>query len=273
MRNEVERLLDETAREDGFLTAPPWNGPLLPQLVSSTEPGDLLDERHRIEDRLAAGGLAIVYRATDTVVGRPVIVKVMCASARQNQRLKERFEREMKALARIDHPGVVGILDVGELDDGSPFLIIQFIDGVSMREGLQQGPFDPTRVAHLVRALGSALSAAHGAGVAHQDVKPENIMSQRVGENETLKLIDFGIAKIDRDPESGLASVAVAGTVRYMAPEQFQRNGRHSVADGGSRHECVSTRAPVSSRLISRMWACASRSTCFGATASNWCDW
>jgi hypothetical protein len=136
----------------------------------------------------------------------------------------------MTALSRIDHPSVVGILDVGEIQDGSPFLVIQFVNGVSLREALQHGPLDHQRAARLLRELGSALSAAHAAGVAHQDLKPENIMLQRFDDGaEGLKLIDFGIAKIDRTGlETGLTSIIVAGTVRYMAPEQFQ--GEHSTA-------------------------------------------
>jgi tRNA A-37 threonylcarbamoyl transferase component Bud32 len=148
----------------------------------------------------------------------------MRAAGRGNRPLKARFEREMQALSRIDHPGVVGILDVGDLADGSPFLVIQHIEGVSLRELLAGGPLESSRAAGVLRQLGAALSAAHAAGVAHQDLKPENVMVQHLSDgSETLKVIDFGIAKVERSQvEAGVTTIMVAGTVRYMAPEQFQ---------------------------------------------------
>jgi len=136
---------------------------------------------------------------------------------------------EMQALARIDHPGVVGILDVGELADGSPFLVIQHIPGVSLRTLLSAGAIPPGRAAVILRGLGGALGAAHKAGVAHQDLKPENILLQAPRDgSETVKLIDFGIAKIDQSEVEGVTTIMVAGTVKYMAPEQFE--GRNSPA-------------------------------------------
>jgi tRNA A-37 threonylcarbamoyl transferase component Bud32 len=231
LRAEVDRLLADGAREDSFLAEPAWadafsTGTPLPSLG----PGDVVNQRYCIEASVAGGGQALVYRATDTVLSRPVIVKVMRASGRHSRVLKSRFEEEMKALSRIDHPGVVGILDVGELADGCPFLVIQYVNGVSLRAELRNGPLEPKRAARLLRELGSALSAAHAAGVAHRDVKPENIMVQRFDDgSEALRLIDFGISKVERVGLDGpLTSAMVAGTIRYMAPEQFE--GKHSVA-------------------------------------------
>jgi serine/threonine protein kinase len=231
LRSEVERLLADGGREDSFMSEPVWADAFSAlALTPSLDPGDVVNHRYCIEASVAGGGQALVYRATDTVLSRPVIVKVMRASGRHNLLLNSRFEQEMKALSRIDHPGVVGILDVGELEDGCPFLVIQYVNGVSLREELQKGPLEPPRAAHLLRELGSALSAAHAAGVAHRDVKPENIMLQRLSDgSETIKLIDFGICKIDRASlGEGIATVSVAGTIRYMAPEQFE--GENSTA-------------------------------------------
>jgi serine/threonine protein kinase len=231
LRAEVDRLLADAAVEDDFLEEPVWREPFsLTGLLPLVAPGDLLKDRYRVEAAVASGGQAQVFRATDIVLSRSVVVKVMRTSGRLKKLLASRFEQEMEALSRIDHPSVVGILDVGEIQDGSPFLVIQYVNGISLREALQQGPLDHERAARLLRELGSALSAAHAAGVAHQDLKPENIMLQRFDDGaEGLKLIDFGIAKIDRTGlDAGLTSVIVAGTVRYMAPEQFQ--GEHSTA-------------------------------------------
>lgn len=225
LRSEVEALLASDV-DDDFLKQTPWTlirdaiGPTTHALTT----GELLKERYRVHDCLAEGGQAVVYRGTDEVLSRPVVIKIMRADTRHNRLLKARFEQEMKALSCVDHPGVVGILDVGDLPDGSPFLVIQFINGVSLREVLAGGPLDRERAVNILRHLGAALSAAHAGGVAHQDLKPENIMLQRLGDGtEVIKLIDFGIAKVDRSSTTpGTTTVMVAGTVRYMAPEQFQ---------------------------------------------------
>lgn len=227
LRSAVEALLAQDDRDDSFLATPAigaLRGIFDDALAAGLESGEVLKDRYRIEERLGTGGQAVVYRATDLTLGRTVVVKVMRADARANRLLKKRFELEMQALARIDHPGVIGILDVGELLDGSPFLIIQHVPGASLRLILSGGPLPPRRVAAILRELGAAIGAAHAAGVAHQDLKPENILMQRLADGtEAVKLIDFGIAKIDQSEiASGLTTIMVAGTVKYMAPEQFE---------------------------------------------------
>ncbi|HET8656744.1 MAG TPA: serine/threonine-protein kinase [Longimicrobiaceae bacterium] len=217
---EVEALLASDVPDDGFLEDPPW-APLV--RATGVSVGQVLKERYRVEAELAAGGQARVYQARDQVLGRSVVVKVMRAEGRGSRWLEARFEREMSALARVDHPGVVAILDRGELGDGSPFLVIQHVPGASLREVLSRGPLPAARVASLVRQMGSALGAVHAAGIAHGDLKPENVMLQPRGEGEIAKLIDFGIARIElADPAPYTTAAALAGTVRYMAPEQLE---------------------------------------------------
>jgi eukaryotic-like serine/threonine-protein kinase len=230
LRGQIESLLAADAVHDGFLEElePPAADRDAPHSILS--PGHVLKGRYEIEERHGSGGQSIVYRATDRVLSRRVVVKVLSGLPGYHLLLKQRFEREMQALSRIDHPAVVGILDVGVLDDGAPFLVIQYVDGVSVRELLQQGRLDRRQVARILRAVGAALGAAHTAGIAHLDLKPENIMVQRLGDGpESIKLIDFGIAKIDRaNPTASVITITVAGSVRYMAPEQF--DGRNSKA-------------------------------------------
>ena len=160
LRSAVESLLAEDGRDDGFL-ATPSNGAIRDLLddafAAGLASGEVLKDRYRIEERLGTGGQAVVYRATDLTLARTVVVKVMRADARANRRLKGRFELEMQALSRIDHPGVVGILDVGELLDGSPFLIIQHVPGVSLRVLLSGGALPPRRVAASCASLGPRL--------------------------------------------------------------------------------------------------------------------
>ncbi len=235
LRAEVDSLLEEHARAGDFLNRPAsaeaasalqrvWrDGPL------STEDdpylGMTLMTRYRIEAKLARGGQALVYRASDlAVMARPVVVKILIQAAEENDWLRKKFEQELEALSRIDHPGVAGVLDTGALPDGTPFLVIQYVEGVTLRQALENGPLDPNRAAIILRQIGAALEAAHGAGVAHRDLKPENIMLHRLSDGtEQVKLIDFGIARVDQSTLGRVTSTAmVAGTVRYMAPEQFQ---------------------------------------------------
>jgi tRNA A-37 threonylcarbamoyl transferase component Bud32 len=225
LRADVEARLASDRDDNSSLTTPDADlSRILPDVATTLATGQLLEARYRVEQPLAAGGQAHVYRATDQVLGGPVVIKVMRSGSSRNRMLKARFEEEMEALSRIDHPGIVGILDVGDLTDGSPFLVIQYVNGISLRELLHGGPLDPSRVAGILQQLAAALGAAHASGVAHQDLKPENIMVQRLSDGtEAIKLIDFGIAKVDRSAlEPLMTTIMVAGTVRYMAPEQFQ---------------------------------------------------
>lgn len=225
LRERVEALLSADV-DDGFLEQAPlaaWAEAFGrgDQVLSA---GEVVKQRYRIVRRLAEGGQALVYAAEDQLLNRIVVMKVMRGSPGDNAVLRKRFEREMQALARIEHPGVVGIIDVGELTGGSPFLIVQFVDGESLRELMRREPLSPRRVATIVRQVGAALAAAHASGVAHQDIKPENIMVQpRSQADDLVRLIDFGIAKVvQQEGAAGLTTITVAGTVRYMAPEQFQ---------------------------------------------------
>ncbi len=225
LRAEIESLL-RNDQADSFLSGPA-SAPLahvLRESLTLPEAGELLRNRYRLEARMATGGQALVYRATDQLLSRPVVVKFLRVEGREEQAIEARLRQEKEVLARIDHPAVVGILDTGDLADGSPFLVIQYIEGQSLREGLRGGPLERQRVAAIVRQIGSALSAAHALGIAHRDLKPENVMLQQLGDGtESVKLIDFGIAKVERSHlDHSTTTVMIAGTIRYMAPEQFQ---------------------------------------------------
>jgi hypothetical protein len=212
VRREVERLLKEH-HTSGLL-----DRPIASLAAEDLWTGKTLNGRYRIERFLARGGAGAVYVARDgQVAGREVVVKFL---EHPDPWLKTKFREEMEALARIDHPGVVGILDAGE---NPPFLVIEYIDGVTLRSEIQKGPMDPARVARLIRQIGSAVGAAHEKGVLHRDLKPENIMLERAGTpQETARLIDFGIARVDRPDEETLTrTTRFAGTTPYMAPEQL----------------------------------------------------
>jgi len=189
--------------------------------------GATLKGRYLVERMLGRGGLGAVYLARDLQLhDKAVVVKVM----RDNPSVGpdwviKKFREEIKALARIDHPGVVGSLDAGEMPDGKPYIVMQYVEGDSLRTVMRAGGLTHERIARLVRQICQALQAAHEKGVIHRDLKPENVMVQTVGpDEEYARLIDFGIATV-RDADTGElpgAITTVAGTVLYMAPEQLQ---------------------------------------------------
>jgi tRNA A-37 threonylcarbamoyl transferase component Bud32/class 3 adenylate cyclase len=188
----------------------------------------LWKNRYWIEKELGRGGFGVVYLARDQqLLSKPVVIKVLHEESSPDPYFQKKFRQEIEALARIDHPGVVGVLDVGETPDGKPFLVMQYVEGVTLRSELKKQGMQLHRVAHIMRQVGQALGAAHDKGVYHRDLKPENIMLTRAGETEEyVKLIDFGIAAV-RDSQVAATAQAskVVGTVSYMAPEQVLGKG------------------------------------------------
>lgn len=188
--------------------------------------GMRIKDRYLIEKQLDSGGFGAVFLAHDgELLGKPVVIKFLNEKSLKNDWAVKKFKHEIEALARIDHPGVVSVLDTGQLPDATPFLVMQYIKGVSLRALMKQEGLEFERASTFIRQLGQALNAAHEIGVVHRDLKPENIMLRRVAGGEQVKIIDFGIAKV-RDSQVAPSTVVaeVAGTVAYMAPEQL--NGR-----------------------------------------------
>ncbi|MGH9766147.1 MAG: serine/threonine-protein kinase [Blastocatellia bacterium] len=190
--------------------------------------GLLLKDRYLIERELGRGGIGVVYLARDRqLLSREVVVKVLFAS-RGNDKydswFTKKFRQEMEALSRINHPGVVGVLDSGEAPDGKAFLVMQYIRGVTLRQMMPEQGMDFDKAARIIRQAGQALEAAHEKGVFHRDLKPENIMIEEIGGGEfQIKLIDFGVARIKDSQVATSAEVTwIAGTPPYMAPEQLR---------------------------------------------------
>lgn len=193
-------------------------------LAAASLVGSTLNDRYLIERELKRGGFGIVYLAHDKQLhSRPVVVKVLLEDAYESEYVVQKFRQEMEALSRIDHPGVVGIIDSGELADGKPFIVMQYVDGSTLRSVMKSEGMVLERSADIIRQIGRALTAAHEKGIFHRDLKPENVMLQDLGHGEEqVKVIDFGIAKIkDSVVAPSTATNVSAGTVSYMAPEQL----------------------------------------------------
>jgi Protein kinase domain len=172
---------------------------------------------YRIDALIARGGMGVVYRATHLALDRPVALKVIARQFAGDDAFRDRFLRESRLAARLDHPAVVPVLDARE-EDGELIVAMRLIAGGDLRKRIEAGgPLPPTEAVALLGQVADALDAAHAAGIVHRDVKPHNILL----EGERAYLTDFGLAKALGD--SGvLSGTSVVGTVEYMSPEQWR---------------------------------------------------
>jgi hypothetical protein len=188
----------------------------------------LINGRYRLDCRLGRGGMGTVYSAADTLLERRVAVKVIRDELKGPLDLAARFRHEAKAAASFAHPHVVRVYDFGLDRGGRPFLVMELLEGSTLREQLaRQGRLSAPESLHVLRGVGSALSAAHAHGFVHRDLKPENIFLQRHPGGTVPKVLDFGLAKAldaGRSPtaETGIGTTAglLVGTLEYMSPEQ-----------------------------------------------------
>jgi tRNA A-37 threonylcarbamoyl transferase component Bud32 len=192
------------------------------------EPPPPLDEiaRHfpqlEVLECLGRGGMGVVYKARQPRLDRFVALKILAREKEKDPRFAERFTREAQALARLNHPNIVTIYDFGEAD-GLYYLLMEFVDGMSLRQLLQKRKLAPEEALTIVPAICEALQYAHQQGIVHRDIKPENILLDKQGR---VKIADFGIAKLlgaDGRGESLTGDRQVVGTPHYMAPEQVEK--------------------------------------------------
>jgi tRNA A-37 threonylcarbamoyl transferase component Bud32 len=177
--------------------------------------------RYEILREIGRGGMATVFLAHDPNFQREVAVKVMLREAVDNPALFQRFLREARTVASLEHPAIVPVYDFGE-EDGRPFLVMRYLSGGSLAERIRKGPIPIADAAKVLVRIGSALESAHAKGVVHRDIKPSNILFDQPGE---AYLTDFGIAILS-ETASTLTGAAVLGTPSYMAPEQIRGEGR-----------------------------------------------
>ena len=184
--------------------------------------GRRVANRYELEEELGHGGMGVVWRATDTLLSRPVALKEVdlprAGDAAERQDLRARVSREARAAARLSHPGVVTVYDIAH-DGGQDFIVMELVSAPTLEELVRtRGPLSPQRAARLGLGLLDALEAAHRAGIVHRDLKPKNVM---VRDNGATKLADFGIASLQGDPRL-TATGLVVGSPAYMAPEQVE---------------------------------------------------
>ncbi len=242
------------AAEDEGDDAPTLLGDELPSVASTGDgasdvadvpwPGrQSLGDRYRLEERIASGGAAVVWRAFDETLARTVAIKLLHPHHAGDQVVVERFEREAIAAAQLAHPNVVRIYDTG-VEDDLVFLVMEHVDGPSLRQVMrEQGQLDPTVVAALGEQTAAALGEAHAHGLVHRDIKPANIL---IASDGTVKVTDFGIAKALGADATLTTPGTVVGTAAYVAPEQLEDGTVDARADvyalGVVLHECLTGR-------------------------------
>jgi serine/threonine protein kinase len=208
-----------------------------PRAVTEADPlvGTLVADRYRVERKLGEGGMGLVYLATHEALRKRVALKVLGAAARSQRDAVARFEREAIAAGNLKHPNIAEATDFGQLPDGSLYLVMEYVEGTTLRELLaQQRRLPPERAVRILSQVAAALEAAHAHEVVHRDLKPENVIVS--GPNDVVKVIDFGMAKL-RSAAFGAATkqVTAVGTVlgsaEYMAPEQVMAQAVDARAD------------------------------------------
>ncbi|KRB35183.1 serine/threonine-protein kinase [Microbacterium sp. Root180] len=192
----------------------------------------LLDARYQLHERVGEGGMATVYRAEDTFLGRIVAIKLLRNEA-EVLASPVRAHREVSALARLNHPSLVTLLEANLAPGDCRYLVMEYIDGPNLSRFLRDGPLSMAQVAHLARELGSGLAVVHAAGLVHRDIKPSNILLAPAPRPDTffrVKLADFGLAQL-ADATSVTTPGMVTGTAAYLAPEQVRGEASSAASD------------------------------------------
>src|SRR5262245_24100847 len=192
--------------------------------------GETLAGKYLIEELIKSGGMGSVYRGKHILMDKRVAIKVLRPSLAMDDAVVARFSREAKAASRISHPHAVNVTDFGESENGVVFLVMEYLDGRTLKEIIKsEGAMPLARTVEIIRQVSGALDAAHEQGVVHRDLKSDNIMLSETNGGEWAKVLDFGIAKIQQ-PEGALdvditAANLVIGTPQYMSPEQCSQAG------------------------------------------------
>ncbi len=187
--------------------------------------GQTLAGKYRVEQLIKRGGMGAVYRGKHVLMDKTVAIKVLRPALAVDDAVVARFSREAKAASRISHPHAVSVTDFGEAENGVVFLVMEYLDGRTLKEIIRsEGPMPLGRAVEIIRQVTGALDAAHAQGVVHRDLKSDNIMLSQTNGGDWAKVLDFGIAKIQQPASAKDADLTapnlVIGTPQYMSPEQ-----------------------------------------------------
>ncbi|MCB9708547.1 MAG: serine/threonine protein kinase [Myxococcales bacterium] len=184
--------------------------------------GKILDGRYEVQHVIGAGGMGVVYQARHTTLGKLLAVKVLRGDHLDTSSMR-RFKQEAQSASAIGHEHIVDVMDFGALPDGSTYFVMEYLAGISLKAALNASrtPFSVTRAIHVARQIGAALAEAHVRGVVHRDLKPDNVfLVKRGDDSDFVKVLDFGIAKVNSGTSTLTRAGQVFGTPHYMAPEQ-----------------------------------------------------
>jgi serine/threonine protein kinase len=207
--------------------------------------GQIIDDRYRLDERIAAGGAGQVWRAQDLLLERPVAVKLLRPEYAEDTATLARFRKEATHAGALSHPCVAQVYDYGHAaPDGPPYLVMEFVDGPSLADLLAVGPVEPAFALNVIAQTASGLQAAHAIGLVHRDIKPGNIL---LGPDGQIKITDFGIAyAAGQAPVTGPG--LLMGTTLYMAPERIGGGPGTPASDlyslGIVLHECLTAVPP-----------------------------
>src|SRR4051812_32878307 len=234
---------------------------------NSISAGGMIGGRYRLERLLGEGGMGRVWSATHVVTRRAVAIKFLKEAVQHKSDVKQRFLREATAASALRHPNVVEVIDVFDLDDQSPVMVMELLEGETLGAKLtREERLSAEETSALMIPVVDAVSTAHSLGIVHRDLKPENIFIAQAGATLRVKVLDFGIAKLSAEHylEIGQSVLeteagAILGTPCYMAPEQLTSSGVDHNADtwslGVILYECLSGTRPVEGRNLAEVIA------------------
>jgi serine/threonine protein kinase/tetratricopeptide (TPR) repeat protein len=267
LRREVESLLSFEERAENFIESPALE--VAARMVAHEQIATNVSQsinQYKIISPIGAGGMGEVYLAEDTRLKRRVALKFLPAHLTQDKRHLRRFEQEAHAVAALSHPNVCVIHEVVETEDKRECIVMEYVEGVTLRERIDEHPLKMGEALDVAIQVASALSAAHAAGIVHRDIKPENIMLRRDG---YVKVLDFGLAKLTEREHSSIDTEAptkslfntapgiVMGTVSYMSPEQARGHQVDARTDiwslGVVLYEMVTQKQPFSGATMMDM--------------------
>jgi serine/threonine-protein kinase len=214
--------------------------------------GQLINGRYQLVERLGEGGMSVVWRADDLVLGREVAVKVLARRLRTDADWRRRIRAEARAVARLSHPNITSVYDYGETNGNTPFVVMELLRGPNLDQRLRSGPLPPAAALRICAEVAAGLAAAHAEDLVHRDVKPANVMLTP----DAAKLLDFGIVGVAGVPDVPDGD-RVLGTPAYLAPERLVSDDVTPASDvyafGLLMYRCVTGRLPWDTETTTQM--------------------